>query len=223
MAIPIMILGESGSGKSASMRELDPRETLLIQSIRKPLPFKSSNWKQYSKDNKSGSIVYTDNWQHIIRAFTLANQLGRDKIVVDDFQYVLANEFMRRATEKGFTKFTEIGHHAWSIFMAAQNLPGNARIYILSHTDTNDQGHTKAKTIGKLLDEKITVEGLFTIVLKSIVSDNTFSFSTQNSGNDTVKSPIGLFDSTLIDNNLSMIDREICEYYELNKPTEAIA
>ena len=151
MAIPIMILGESGSGKSASMRELDPRETLLIQAVRKPLLFRGANWRPYNKNDKSGSIVVTDNWSHVIKAFSLANSLGRDKIIIDDFQYILANEFMRRATETGFTKFTEIGHHAWSIFMAAQNLPGNARIYVLSHTDTNEQGHTKAKTQTYLL------------------------------------------------------------------------
>lgn len=218
MGIPVMVLGESGTGKSTSMRNLDPAKTLLIQVVRKPLPFRTTDWKQWDKETKTGSIVVSDNWDTIIKIMKLAPSYGKEVIVIDDFQYLLANEFMRRTHEKGFDKFTEIGHHAWSVLMAAQEGAADARVYILGHTATDDQGNTKAKTIGKLLDEKITVEGLFTIVLRTSVSDQGYAFRTQNSGSDTTKSPMGLFDDERIDNDLAEIDAAIVDYYGITQP-----
>ena len=99
---------------------------------------------------------------------------------------------------------------------AASDLAPDVRVYILAHTETND-GKTKMKTIGKMLDEKITPEGLFTIVLKTAVMDGNYKFITRNSGSDTVKSPMGLFDDEKIDNDLAVIDAAICDYYDLTK------
>lgn len=205
MSISTIILGESGTGKTTSIRNLNPDEVALIQVIKKPLPFRSTGWTPY----------VTDNWEKIIKAMNLAVKNGRKIIVIDDFQYVMANEFMRRSQERGFDKFTEIGNHAWEIFNVAGTLPDDVRVYLLSHTQESDNGTVKLKTIGKMLDEKITPEGMFTIVLRTIVSDGQHFFRTRNSGNDTVKSPIGLFETDIIDNDLAFVDKEICNYYSI--------
>lgn len=219
MSIATMVLGESGTGKSASMRMLLPEETMLIQVVRKPLPFRASNWA-YRTKGVAGNIFHTDDWSRVIDYMT---KTARKVIVLDDFQYLLANEFMRRSDEKGFDKFTDIGRHAWEVLNAAANLPDDVRVYILAHTQTDDFGHTKAKTIGKLLDEKITIEGLFSIVLRTHAQGGQYQFSTRNSGSDTVKSPMGLFDDDLIDNDLAAVDAKICDYYGIQKQPKLIA
>jgi len=143
----------------------------------------------------------------------------RPIIIIDDFQYIMANEFMRRTDEKGFDKFTEIGRHTWDIINAATALPDEKRVYILSHTETTDSGKTKLKTIGRLLDEKITLEGMVTIVLRTVVRDGNYHFATRNNGSDTTKTPMGLFDAELIDNDLDAVNSAITHYYQ----SEALA
>ena len=210
MSIAVMVLGESGTGKSTSLRNFKPEETLLIQAVRKPLPFRAAGWAPYSKATKKGQIITTDTPAHIEGAM---RTIDRPVVVVDDFQYVLANEYMRRSDEKGFEKFTDIGRHAWDILRAATDLADNRRVYILAHTASDEFGRTKMKTIGKLLDEKITPEGLVTIVLRTVVRDGQYLFATQNSGSDTTKSPMGMFADLLIDNDLAAVDAAICDYY----------
>lgn len=217
MSIAIMVLGESGSGKSTSLRNLDPADTLLIQAIRKPLPFKSK-WTVVSKDNPKGNIYVSDNADQICHAMT---NTKRSIVVVDDFQYVMCNEFMRRSHEKGYEKFTEIGRNAWNILNMASQLPEWKRVYILSHTDTTDQGRIKAKSIGKMLDDKITMEGMFSIVLRAQVINEQHVFSTQNNGSDTCKTPMGMFDQPHIDNDLALVDSAIYSYYDLTQPQAA--
>ncbi|MCR4301265.1 MAG: ATP-binding protein [Sulfuricaulis sp.] len=212
MSIATLILGESGSGKSTSLRNMNAVETLLIQSVRKPLPFRSTEWKPFDKEAKSGNIFVSDDSRTIC---TLMQKTKRPIIVIDDFQYLLANEYMRRSEEKGFEKFSDIGRHAWDVLTAASNLPDHVRVYILGHTQSDEFGRVRVKTIGKLLDEKITVEGMFSIVLRSQVRDGEYLFSTHNSGQDTVKSPIGLFDTDTIPNDLAAVDAAICDYYSL--------
>lgn len=215
MSIATLILGESGTGKSTSLRNLDPAVTLLIQVVRKPLPFRSKGWGYRAAENPNGNVFVSDEWQFIIN---LMKRTQRDIIVIDDLQYLLANEFMKRSDETGFQKFTDIGKHAWEVFTAAAGLPDHKRVYLLSHTQTDDFGHTKAKTIGKLLDEKITVEGLFTIVLRTVIDGGQYQFSTRNNGRDTVKAPLGLFEHDRIDNDLAVVDETIYRYYELTSP-----
>lgn len=212
MSTAVLILGESGTGKSTSLRNMNAAETLLIQSVRKPLPFRSADWKYFDKEAKTGNIFVSDKSDTIC---SLMSKTKRPVIVLDDFQYVLSNEYMRRSDEKGFEKFSDIGRHAWDVLMLANNLPDHVRVYILGHTQSDEFGRTRVKTIGKLLDEKITVEGLFSIVLRTQVRDGEYLFSTRNSGQDTVKSPIGLFADDLIPNDLAAVDAAICEYYGL--------
>lgn len=172
-----------------------------------------------TKENPTGSIYCTDQSHNIVAAM---NRTTKPIIVIDDFQYILANEFMRRVTDKevgnqAFAKYNEIARAAWDILMAASALPDYKRVYILAHTQTDDFGKTKMKTIGKLLDEKITPEGLLTIVMRSQVINEQYIFSTKNNGSDTVKTPIGLFEESQIDNDLQVIDLAIQEYYDLKQ------
>ena len=218
MSIATMILGESGTGKSTSLRNLDPAKTLLIQSIRKPLPFRAVGWKvHHGGKGETGNTFITDN---ATRIENLMRRSPHEIVVIDDFQYILANEFMRRSDEKGFDKFTEIGRHAWDILKCATELADDRRVYILCHTASDEFGRTKMKTIGKLLDEKITPDGMVTIVLRTSVSDGRYLFSTQNSGSDTCKSPLGMFDELMIDNDLAAVDETICHYYGIGLDAE---
>lgn len=224
MSTVTLILGESGTGKSASLRNLDPSKTLLIQAIKKPLPFKTgskSGWAPYNKETKTGNIIVSDSSEVIVRCLR-----GTEKpiVVVDDWQYILANEFMRRSEERGFEKFTDIGRHAWDVLTAAAKYGGSSRrVYILAHTQSDEFGRTKIKTIGKLLDEKITVEGMVTICLRTSVTDGEYRFSTQNNGLDTVKAPMGMFNSQWIENDLKAVDDAIVSYYEIEETATAEA
>lgn len=212
MSIATMVLGTSGTGKSTSLRNMNPAETLLIQTIPKPLPFRSKEWRPISKDG--GNIIVSADSAQIVLAM---QKTTRPVIVVDDFQYLLATEFMARAHETGYVKFTEMARHYYDVLTAAASLPAHKRVYLLSHTDTNDTGQVKAKTIGKLLDEKITVEGLVTIVLRTQVINGNYVFSTRNSGSDTTKTPLELFADEHIPNDLAAVDAAITSYYELTQ------
>lgn len=212
MSIASLVLGESGTGKSSSLRNMAPAETLLIQAIKKPVPFRSEGWSYLSKDNKAGNIIVCDQSAQMIE---MMRKTRRPVIVIDDFQYVLANEFMRRSEERGYDKFSDIGRHAWDILTAASSLADHARVYILSHTEQTEAGRIKAKTIGKMLDDKITIEGMFSIVMRTAVINDQYVFRTRNNGNDTTKTPIGLFDSETIDNDLAVVDVSIAAYYQL--------
>lgn len=218
MSITTFIMGRSGTGKSTSLRNLSAVDTLLIQPVAKPLPFRSSDWKPLAKtdDGVTGNIIRTDNAARICEVI---QKTARGIIVIDDFQYVMANEFMRRTAETGFQKFTDIGRNAWDILTVANNLPDGKRVYVLSHSDTSESGETKVKSIGRLLDEKICMEGMVTICLKTMVRDGQYLFATKNNGSDTVKSPMGLFESDAIDNDLAAVDAAICGYYGITPTT----
>lgn len=205
MAIPVLVLGQSGTGKSYSMKNFNEDEICLISVQKSLLPFRK----------KFTETVVTDKYTEIIKAM---ESTKKKVIVIDDTQYLMCNEFMRRATEKGFDKFTEIAQNFWSLVVQeVNNLPSDTIVYLLCHTATDDNGVEKMKTIGKLVDEKITPEGLFTIVLKTAVSDGNYAFVTQNNGKDTVKSPEGMFSTYAINNDLKYVDEKIRNYYELGE------
>lgn len=217
MSIATMILGQSGTGKTASLRNLNPVDVLLIQAVKKPLPFRAIGWEPCTKGTPDGSTIVTDNAHTIVGAM---QRTHKPIIVIDDFQYILANEFMRRVLDNetgnsAFAKYNEIARNAWDILMCAGKLADTTRVYILAHTQQDEFGHVKAKTIGKLLDEKITLEGLLTIVMRTTVINGQYLFSTQNNGMDTVKTPMQMFDSEHIENDLATVDKTVCEYYNL--------
>jgi len=215
MAIVTFILGKSGTGKSTAMRNLDPANTLLIQALRKSLPFKNAKakgWDYITKETPRGNIIVSDKSENIV---TYMSRTQRKVIVIDDFQFTMANEFMRRSDEKGYDKFTDIGRHAWDIMNAATSLPDDVRVYILSHTEETEDGRTKMKTLGKMLDDKVVLEGMVSIVLQTDVLDRDYRFVTQSNGRTSCKSPMGLFETDTIPNDLAEVDRAISAYYDL--------
>ena len=211
MSTPGLILGESGTGKSYSLRNLDPTKTLLIQAIAKPVPWakaKDAGWKVFDPATKTGNIFVTDKAGEIL---ALMQGTKRKIIVVDDFQYVLANELMRRYRETGYGKFSEVGYNGWNLVTTASTLPSDVHIYFLAHTMTGDDGVTRLKTPGKLLDT-YSVEGMFSLVLRTAVRDGEYFFATKNSGSDTVKAPVGMFADEMIPNDLEFVDKSITEF-----------
>lgn len=211
MANLVLILGESGTGKSTSIESLDPKETFILQTIKKPLPFKNSYKLRTTKED--GNRFISSDYQTIISIFNWIDKSKFKTLIVDDFQYILANEFMQRATERGFDKFTEMAQKYYNIIMAASNLRDDLTVIFMSHLERKDDGSEKVKTIGKLLDEKITVEGLFTIVLTTRVEQGEYFFETQNNGRNTTKSPKGMFKENKIPNDLSIVTQAISSYY----------
>jgi hypothetical protein len=219
MAIGVLILGGSGTGKSSSIEGLNPEETIIIQVHNKPLPFNST---QFPKKN----IISTDNIRNILGICLEISEKAHNikNIVIDDVQYVAANEFMRRVKEKTFDKFTDIGKAIWDLGNISSKLREDLIIYQLSHdeeiVDADGYRKRKAKTIGKLVDEKITLEGMYTIVLFTDVKKNAqdeieYNFVTQNIGNTTAKSPKGMFESLNIPNDLGYVGNVIRKFYNI--------
>lgn len=218
MSVATLILGSSGSGKSASLKNFDPTKTLLIQCINKVLPFKSREWKVRDKTN-GGNVIQTSDPAKIQKCMEIS---AHEIIVIDDYQAVMVNELMNRSSERGYDKFTDIAKNTFNIFSAAGTLASHRRIYILAHTQTDDFGQVRMKTVGKMVDQTIVPEGYFTIVLRTQVVNDNYLFSTQTNGQDCCKSPIGMFTDKFIDNDLAAVDAAICDYYEI-KPTAATA
>ena len=205
MAVSCMILGISGTGKSASMRNCDKDKFALVNVAKKPLPFKGNFTERYDGDNYQSAKSFMKNCK-------------AKSIVIDDAQYLMGNEFMRRVTERGYDKFSEMAQNMWELLnFINQELPADKIVYLLGHIERDQDGNEKFKTMGKLIDQCINVEGTCTIVLKTHVADGQYSFLTQNSGHDTVKSPIGMFPSFAIDNDLNYVDEKIRNYYEIGE------
>lgn len=220
MSYACLILGESGTGKTASLRNFNPADVLLIQPVRKPLPFRAKGWKEIRAKDDGGNIFVCNDAQKIVRAMKAAKQ---KIVIVDDFQYILVSQFMARRNEKSYDKFTDIGGAGYDIAQAASELSEEKRVYVLAHTATDDLGNIRIKTLGRMLDEKIVIEGLFTTVLRTFVDPGTgYFFLTHNNGHDTVKSPMGMFKENQIDNDLSAVDKVICDYYGLNETEQQV-
>lgn len=209
MAEKILIIGESGTGKSTSIRNCDPKITAIVNPVGKPLPFRGSR-KFTTLNGETDSDKIIDFMKKQVNN-------GKKIIIIDDFQYVLAIPFMNRIKESGWEKFNDFGSNYFNIINICNDLPEDVCVYYFTHCETLENGITTVKLIGKVLREKITIEGLFTIVLKTGVNEGKYYFFTQNSGKDTVKSPLGMFDTFSIDNDLSYVDAKIRNYYEFDE------
>lgn len=202
MGIPVLVLGESGSGKSASMRNLDPEAVGVFNVAGKPLPFRR---RLKTVNNATYADIY--------------KVLAKPKLktyIIDDSQYLMAFEELDRAKETGFTKFTEMAlNFSGLVRYIINNLPSDVIVYFLHHVEITEQGKIKAKTVGKMIDSKLTLEGLFSIVLLCEASSDGHHFITQSDGYTTAKSPMGLFER-VIDNDLCFVDKAIREYWELS-------
>lgn len=203
MAILVMVYGQSGTGKSTSLRNFSPEEVSIINVSGKPLPFR-----------KKLPTWCTDSYAEIVQVLP---KIKAPSIVIDDATYLMTNEFMRNARVTGYQKFTDMALNFNSLIEITRTLPGNKIVYFIGHSDQADDGREHFKTIGKMLDNYVTVEGKFTIVLKTVVKDGEYYFSTQNSGQDTVKTPMEMFDQELIPNDLHMVDETIRNYYGITK------
>ena len=202
MAVLVMVYGQSGTGKSTSLRNFKPEEVAVVNVSGKPLPFRGGI-KPYNSDDYS----------KIMKAIS---QTDRKSIVIDDATYLMVNAFMRSAKVIGYQKYTDMAFDFNSLVEIAANLPEDKIVYFIGHSEQMDDGREHFKTIGKMLDNYVTLEGKFTIVLKTVVQDGKYYFSTQNNGQDTVKSPMGMFNQPLIENDLKMVDDTIREYWEMN-------
>ncbi|MED9933842.1 MAG: AAA family ATPase [Catenibacillus sp.] len=206
MATPILIIGKSGSGKSTSMRNCAGNEDWnLIRVLDKPLPFKGkvNGWA-------------TDDYQTLMKC--LASSKARN-IVIDDAGYLITNHFMRGHSSCGagngvFTLYNNIGDYFWNLIQFIIKLPADKIVYVMMHEDKNDFGDIKPKTIGKLLDEKVCIEGMFTIVLRCIEESGKHLFVTQSADGAVSKSPMGMFEELTIDNDLLLVEKSVREYYE---------
>lgn len=207
MAQMLLIMGESGTGKSTSMRNCDPATTALVNPVGKPLPFKG-------KFTMLNSEVES---RKICKFMKEQATAGKKLIVVDDFQYILSVPYMNRIKENGWDKWNDFGANYFEIIEVCKELPDDVVVAYMTHTETLDNGVTTIKLIGKLLREKITIEGLFTIVLRTGVNEGKYYFYTQNSGKDTVKSPMGMFPAYAIDNDLNYVADKIRNFYEVGE------
>ena len=216
MSTIVLVYGESGTGKSTSIKPLPENETYIINVLGKPLPFKGwkNKYREEKVKEKNKNLLVTDDAATICKCLlTISKEKPEIKhIIIDDFQYIMCNEFMRRALEKGYEKFSQIGQSAWNIIMQASSLRSDLKIFFLTHSDTDMTGKTKVKTIGKMLEDKVCIEGMFTMVFYSTKIDDKYVFLTQTQDNISAKTPHEMFSDKFIDNDLMSISNKIDLY-----------
>ena len=232
MSQAILILGESGQGKSASMRDLDPSSTVIVNVLGKELPFPGSRAK-YSEKARNMLIpqmrtevearAAAAKLASFMRSVVSETMPHVKMLIIDDFQYLISTEYMLRAKEKSFDKFVDIGQNAFSVFDTARSLRDDLKVVIMSHTEEVGKGsesRMEMKTIGKMFRQYVTPEGYFSVVLvtdpeKDLDSGSVsqYRFRTQTNGADPVKSPQGMF-PLYIGNNLRLVSERIDEYYD---------
>lgn len=207
MGIPVLILGESGSGKSASMRNFEPDDVSIFNVAAKPLPFR----KKLPRKSTSDYAVIMEG----------ISKSQKKSFVIDDSQYLMCFEAFARAKDTGFNKFTDFALHFYNLVQfVIRQTPPDVIVYFLHHTETDSNtSKVKAKTMGKMLDNQLTLEGLFSIVLMCVTDGKNHNFITQSDGFTTAKSPMGMFPE-VIENDLKAVDLTIREYYELNNKGE---
>lgn len=222
----ILVLGESGHGKSTSLRNLDPKETFIISTTSKPLPWRG--WKKMytkfdPKTNPEGNWYQTSKSSNILNIIKYINAKRPEikNIVVDDTQYTMAFEFMDRRKETGFTKFSDIGGDFTDLLRSAESLKDGMKLIFTAHSENTGDAmnpHFTLKTIGKMVNEKITPEGLFTYVFYAFVQPGDdkmeYKFLTNTDGERVAKTPLGMFETQVVDNDLAEIIKIIDAYNE---------
>ena len=209
MGLPVLIMGRSGSGKSASLRNFN-KDVAVVNVNKKPLPF---------RNNEHLKVYNSDEYLKIKSFLKTAYDKNIKTAVIDDAGYLLTSKFMaghRQAKGNSqFDLYNEIADNFYNLIkFIADELPEDMIVYVTMHEEMNDMGYSKPKTIGKLLDDKVCVEGMFTIVFHSMKLDGKYVFATNTDGLDVTKSPIGMFSENYIDNDLNTIDEVIREYYK---------
>ena len=202
-SVPVLLIGASGTGKSTSLRNFKREEVAVINVLGKPLPFKS--------DIKAPQC---DDYATIIQAI---KQTKKKTIVIDDAGYLLTNEFMSKSSIKGYDKYNEMANNFFNLINGIKAIEGGKTVYLIMHDDTDDFGNIKPKTIGKLLDDKVNIAGMFTICIRSMFENGNYIFRLKTNGQDCVKTPFGMFENETMENDLKAFDKVVREYYELDK------
>ncbi len=205
-SVPVLVIGKSGSGKSASLRNFKEGEIAIANVLGKPLPF---------KNNLDAPKV--DDYNILMQSI---EKTDKKTIVIDDAGYLLTNDFMKKVSVKGYDKYNEMGENMFKLINSGKNVEGGKTIYYFFHEDADDLGNIKPKTIGKLLDEKVNLQGMFTVCIRSMYKDGKYIFRVKTNGQDCVKTPIGMFEEDEIENDLKLVDDKIREYYNLDKKEE---
>ena len=214
MAIPVLVMGRSGSGKTYSIKSFKPEEVAIISVEKGRLPFRSDiRVEKIPSEFKDVKDYATLNRMKYAWLMMTIKQKKQKVVVIDDSQYLLVNEFFDRAAEKGYDKFSQIAKNFRDLVHAINNLPEDDKIvYFLHHSELDADGREKVKTIGRMLDEKLSVEGCFDIVIYC----QDHKFYTQANGQSSAKSPEGMFDLE-IDNNLKIVDSAIRSYWGIGR------
>lgn len=205
-SVPVLLIGKSGSGKSASLRNFKKEEIAIANVLGKPLPFKS--------DLEAPKV---DDYNIILKAI---ENTDKKVIVIDDAGYLITNEFMAKSSVKGYDKYNDMANNFWNLINGIKNIKGGKTVYLVMHEDEDELGNIKPKTIGKLLDDKCNIQGIFTICIRSMFENGKYIFRLKTNGQDCVKTPIGLFEEEEMENDLKIVDGKIREYYELDKENE---
>ena len=202
-SVPILLIGASGTGKSTSLRNFKGDEVAVVNVLGKPLPFKS--------DIKAGKC---DNYDVILKAI---EKTDKKTIVIDDAGYLLTNEFMSKSSIKGYDKYNEMANNFFNLINGIKNVQGGKTVYLVMHEDVNEFGDIKPKTIGKLLDDKVNIQGMFTICIRTAYENGNYIFRLKTNGQDCVKTPFGMFETDTMENDLKEFDKVVREYYELDQ------
>ena len=216
MSNSILILGDSGTGKSTSFRNLDHSKTFIINVLDKPLPFRGykSKYNRLSADGLTGNYYESDDHDKIMRIIKLVNEKRTDitNLIIDDFGFTITNTYMRRSRESSFAKFADIGRNAWEIISSLRGLRDDLNCIVTMHVDIDQHGKYRPKTIGKMIDQYCIIEGSFTFVFQSVIIDHQYKFITVNDGQHMAKTPLGCFEESYVENDLNEIIKTIENY-----------
>ena len=201
-SVPVLLIGKSGTGKSTSLRNFTKDEVAVVNVLGKPLPFKS--------EIKAPKI---DDYASILSQIKMCE---KKTIVIDDANYLITNEFMSKSSVKGFDKYNEMGNNFFNLINGIKNIEGGKTVYLIMHEDTDEDGNVKPKTIGKLLDDKVNIQGMFTICIRSMFNNGKYIFRLKTNGQDCVKTPFGMFEEEEMDNDLKEFNKEVRKYYGLD-------
>ncbi len=205
-SVPILLIGKSGTGKSTSLRNFKAEDVAIVNVLGKPLPFKSKL-----------NAPKCDDYNVILKSIAATN---KKTIVIDDANYLITNEFMNKSSVKGYDKYNEIANNFFNLINGIKNIEGGKTVYLIMHEDVDDEGNIKPKTIGKLLDDKINIQGMFTVCIRSVYDDGKYLFRLKTNGQDCVKTPFEMFDDDVMENDLKAFDDVVRDYYELDKKEE---
>lgn len=223
-ATSVLIVGESGSGKTTSVGTLPPSETFIINVMGKPLPYKGwkANYTEWTKENPKGNMLSSTNNEAILKTLDYVNTTRTEVkyVIIDDNQYIAADHLMAKAKEVGYGKFTDVALMIYKIATKGKSLRDDLFVFILNHqdvtVDAEGEKMVKAKTAGKMIDNQITYEGLFSIVLftykKEVKGGIEYGFVTNGDPNTTAKSPMGMFAKKEIPNDLMKVVESIKEF-----------